>query len=1101
MKLKNITEHWEFYKKFINQEKHIRINNPFLEVLDAISTEIDTPKLIVVNDMQELNLLNRVFKDAAIYGPDFDNFPFEVNFANKNTIFEKKKFIKGFANSNLAITTIKGLFDYTPTETLLHEFQLKVDDVLNIQNFSKTLTEFGFLRVPEITQKGEFAIKGEIIDVFAFDYEKPVRIQLNFDKIEKIAFLTESLLTEENINSITISSVAYLSDEEITQIEKAAKKYVKNAYELVRETIENDIEELRKSGNFGVNFYPQFLQNGRNLPYRTLMDFIQDKTIIFFNVALDKFFTDTEEFLTNEKETYGNLIDIDKVKTAIQDMQPQKIVEIGNFLENAIDFGIKEISESTILLGSLKDYILKEKEKRAVLIKSENIPRVKEILEAYEIQYISELDDKSGVYIEEGFYDRGIESDKLVVITDKELFFHIEPKKQPKKLISTKEIVSFEELHDGDLVVHRDFGIGIFKGLVRLGDNPKEFLLIEYKDGENLYVPLERIGFVEKYIGDRRIVSLSSLRGNEWARTKERAKESAKELAKKLLLIQAKRTIEKRPPYKPHPKEEHILDLSFPYELTEDQSKAIDEVLEDLESDEPMDRLVVGDVGYGKTEVAIRAVLRVVLNGKKVMVLAPTTILALQHERTLKERLRLFPVRIEMLSRLTSSKQEREILKDLKDGKIDIVIGTHRLLSKDVFMKDLGLLVVDEEQKFGVKHKEQIKEMKANVDVLTLSATPIPRTLYTSLIKLRPVSLILTRPINRVPVKTFAMPLNTEVMKNAIEFELKRNGQVFIVYNDIEKIYGFAEYIKNLTNARVAVAHGKMRKEVIEDVMVDFYEGNIDVLVATTIIENGLDIPTVNTLIVINAENFGLSQMYQLRGRIGRSSIQAYAYFFYTEKSLSAIAEERLEAIREFSDEGAGLKIAMKDLEIRGAGNILGKEQHGHIISVGYNMYLSLLDQAIKELSNQEVEVSEHVSVRLNESYYIKESYIKTNTERIDYYRRITEAKEVEEIRKIEMELWDKFGYPPIEVRNLLTVGEIMVLAKKIQAKEIYQEGKKVYIIIERSSKITVDDLTNISQVVKNVQFGEDYISFETGFPLQDLLKVLHLLCGYEKVK
>jgi transcription-repair coupling factor (superfamily II helicase) len=292
-----------------------------------------------------------------------------------------------------------------------------------------------------------------------------------------------------------------------------------------------------------------------------------------------------------------------------------------------------------------------------------------------------------------------------------------------------------------------------------------------------------------------------------------------------------------------------------------------------------------------------------------------------------------------------------------------------------------------------------------------------------------------------------------------------------------------------------------MRKEVIEDVMVDFYEGNIDVLVATTIIENGLDIPTVNTLIVINAENFGLSQMYQLRGRIGRSSIQAYAYFFYTEKSLSAIAEERLEAIREFSDEGAGLKIAMKDLEIRGAGNILGKEQHGHIISVGYNMYLSLLDQAIKELSNEEVEVSEHVSVRLNESYYIKESYIKTNTERIDYYRRITEAKEVEDIRKIEMELWDKFGYPPIEVRNLLTVGEIMVLAKKIQAKEIYQEGKKVYIIIERSSKITVDDLTNISQVVKNVQFGEDYISFETGFPLQDLLKVLHLLGGYEKVK
>jgi transcription-repair coupling factor (superfamily II helicase) len=324
---------------------------------------------------------------------------------------------------------------------------------------------------------------------------------------------------------------------------------------------------------------------------------------------------------------------------------------------------------------------------------------------------------------------------------------------------------------------------------------------------------------------------------------------------------------------------------------------------------------------------------------------------------------------------------------------------------------------------------------------------------------------------------------------------------VFVVYNNIEKIYGFAELIKNLTGARVGVAHGKMDKEVIEDVMVDFYEGQIDVLVATTIIENGLDIPTVNTLIVVEAEHFGLSQMYQLRGRIGRSSIQAYAYFFYTEKSLTAIAEERLEAIREFSDEGAGLKIAMKDLEIRGAGNILGKEQHGHIISVGYNMYLSLLDQAVKELQGITVNEVKEVSVRLNESYYIKESYIPLNAERINYYRRITQAESIEDLRKIETELWDKFGYPPIEVRNLLTVGEIMLFARQIQAKEIYQEGKRVFIIIERTSKITVDDLMRLSKVVKTVQFGEDYISFEVAFPLQDTLKVLHLLSGYEKVK
>ncbi|MGC9101110.1 MAG: transcription-repair coupling factor [Caldisericum sp.] len=1100
MRLKNIVENANFYINFIKNERHIKINSTLTGVLSAIINELDT-RTIIITESDNLEKLAKIFKEGIVFN-EFGLFPYEVGYSSKETIFKKKKAIKDLKNSKTIITTLKGIFDFTPSEDSIKELKISLNDTISLTNLTNILTDFGYERVPEIEHQGEFSVKGAIIDIFPFNYEKPIRIQLDFDRVEKIAFLSELLLAEEKIEEITISSIKYIEEKEIEQIEKTVQQKLKNENEFVEDVVLKDIEELKNSRNFGLNFYPKFLKNGFHFTYRTILDYTRDYLIVFFDVNINKFLEGVKEFITNQKENYGNLIDYESIEETIDNLlSNKKIIEFGNFPENALDFHTKELSESLIMLGNLKDILIKEKNRRLILIKTENTERVKEILNAYELPYKTDLDEALGICVQEGFLDRGFESDKIVVLTDRELFFHIEPTKRPKKIVSSKEIVSLEELKEGDLVVHRDFGIGIFRGLAKLGDPPKEFLLIEYRDGEKLYVPLERIGFVEKYIGDRRIVSLNSLRGNEWAKTKEKAKESAKELAKKLLLIQAKRKIYRRPPFKPHPQEERILDLSFPYELTEDQMKAIEEVYADLEGTEPMDRLIVGDVGYGKTEVAIRAAFRVVLNGKKVMVLAPTTILAMQHERTFRERLRLFPIRIEMLSRLTDSKKEQEILKDLKEGKIDIVIGTHRLLSKDVEMKDVGLLIIDEEQKFGVRHKEIIKELRASVDVLTLSATPIPRTLYTSLIKLRPVSLILTAPTGRIPVKTFTMPFNVEVMKNAINYEIKRGGQVFVVYNDIEKIFGFAEFIKNLTNTRVAVAHGKMRKEVIEDVMLDFYEGKTDVLVATTIIENGLDIPTVNTLIVIEAENFGLSQMYQLRGRIGRSSIQAYAYFFYTEKSLSAIAEERLEAIREFSEEGAGLKIAMKDLEIRGAGNILGKEQHGHIISVGYNMYLSLLDQAIKELSGETVNEIKEVSVRLNESYYIKESYIPLNAERINYYRKITQAESIDELRKIEGELIDKFGYPPVEVRNLLTVGEIMVHAREIQAKEIYEEGKRVFIIIEKTSKITVDDLMNIAKIAKSIQFGEDYISFEVNFPLQDTLKVLHLLSGYEKVK
>lgn len=1098
MRLEHLTDKAYTYKRFIEKENYVKIKGVFTELLESIVNEIESPVLIIVNSQSEVNTLSKVFKEA-LADTEFGLFPYEVNYVSLLQLFKKKEFLKKLPSSKIVISTIKGIFDYLPSEDLIEELRLKKGEKVHLNDIVNKLSSFGLVRKYEIENPGDFSLKGSIIDVYSFDYDRAVRIQLDFDTIEKITFLNEELVSSEEVEEVKFISVRFLSNDEIEEIRSKVKDNLSTKDELVRETVEKDLNELSKSGNFGLNFYPQFLANGKFFAYRTLLDYAENRVFILFDLKIDAFLKEFDDFIDKEGKLYGEFINKTSVENVFSLIKQRKVVEFGHFETNAIDIPIKEVGEDITLLGNLKQFVLTESKKRAILFKTEFVDRVKEILDAYEIRYKLNLSGEPGVYVEEGFYKSGIETPKIVVFTDRELFFHIEAKK-PKKILETKAIISLEELVEGDLVVHRDFGIGIFRGLVKLGDTPKEFLLLEYRDGEKLYVPLERIGFVEKYIGNKNVISLSSLSSNEWAKTKNKAKENAKEFAKKLLLIQAKRKIFKRTPYKPFPREEKIIDLSFPYDLTDDQIEAIKDVYSDLESDEPMDRLIIGDVGYGKTEVAVRAALRVVLNGKKVMVLSPTTILALQHERTFKERLRLFPIRIEMLSRLTNTKKEKEVLEDLRNGKIDIVIGTHRLLSKDVEVKDLGLLIVDEEQKFGVKHKEKIKELKANLDVLTLSATPIPRTLYTSLIKLRPVSLILTPPEGRIPIKTFVFSYDVEIMKQAIDFELKRGGQVFVVFNNIEKIYGFAEFIKGLTNARVAVVHGKMRKEVIEDVMVDFYEGNVDVLVATTIVENGLDVPTVNTLIVINAENLGLTQMYQLRGRIGRSSTQAYAYFFYTNKNLSAIAEERLEAIREFSEEGSGLKIAMKDLELRGAGNILGKEQHGHIISVGYNMYLSLLDQAIKELQGNVVAPVEEVSVRLNESYYIKDSYIPSNSERILYYRKITQAETLAEIDTIENELIDKFGYPPHEVQNLLTVGRIMVLGRLISTKEIYQEGHRVFIVIEQSNRITVDKLLKVSKIMKNVQFGSDYISFEVSFPLQDVLKVLNLLSEYEKV-
>ncbi len=1108
MRFENILRSPEPLINYLRIEKTINISPCYDIVLSCVVNELyDSNIIIITEDRRTVENLKRSLKDS-LTNPEFGLYPYEIDFVEKGVIQSKIKFLKEFYSPGrkVVISSLKGLFDPVLNKERLTEIAIKKNAVLPIKKLAETLATFGYRREKEILDRGDFSIKGSIVDIYSFSYDSPIRVFYGFeDEIEEVKFFNiQDFRTFESIDEITIhpNSFYLFNEEEFKQFEeKILEKTEQSKNEYLKDTILEDLKEIKSRGNFGTNYYFKYIKKGVLFDFPTIMDETQDFVKIFVDpINIPGFIEETEEIFKSALQTNEILPEnVKKVSQAVEKYKRGKIINLrGVQSENTIDLGLSQIPENFTFLTSIKDFVLSTLSEKSVIFATTQRDRVKEILDLYEITYSERLTNNKGVFVLEGFYSQGVESDRVIVLTDRELFIHFEPVKGKPKIISSKAITTPEELENGDLVVHNDFGIGIFRGLVKLDNNgTKEYIQIEYRDGEKLYVPLERIGFVEKYIGDRRLISLNRLSGNDWKNTKEKAKDSAKLLARKLLLIEAERRIKGGFSFRPFQREEKILALSFPYELTEDQVKALDEVLEDMENPKPMDRLICGDVGYGKTEIAVRASLRAVLNGKQVAILVPTTILALQHERTFRERLRFFPAEIAALSRLTERRLEEEIVTKLKNGNLDIVIGTHRILSKDVRFKDLGLLIVDEEQKFGVKDKERIKELRANLDVLTLTATPIPRTLHSALLSLKPVSLISTPPPGRIPVRTFAFPYNQEIMKNAIENELKRGGQIFVVHNRIEDISSFANKVQILVpGAKIGVAHGKMKKDEIEEIMYLFYEGKIDILVSTTIIENGLDIPTVNTLIVNGAENFGLSQMYQLRGRIGRSHINAFAYFFYSDKtSLRAIAEERLETIKEFSGEGAGIKIAMKDLEIRGAGNLLGREQHGHLISVGYNMYVSLLEEATAELKGEKETETREVRVALNENYYIPEEYIELNSERIAYYRRITTARRFEDLEKIREELIDRFGESPREVENLIAVGIIMRLSKDLGIKEIFQEGKRVFFTIDSKNSITINGIEKVLKEMETSRFGKDYISFEVkASPLWEVQKVLNLL-------
>ena len=683
--------------------------------------------------------------------------------------------------------------------------------------------------------------------------------------------------------------------------------------------------------------------------------------------------------------------------------------------------------------------------------------------------------------LKEGFQ---LTSCRLAVVAETDVFNRPKGYAAKKKQPEGQRLAPFVDLKSGDYVVHLQHGIGRYAGIVSLtvGEILREYLLIQYAAEDKLYVPVEQVGLVQKYLGSEgNAPRLSRLGGGDWNRVKTRVKEAVREIAGELLTLYAARETVPGFAFGPDTVWQAEFEAAFPYEETADQLKAVAEVKADMERPNPMDRLLCGDVGYGKTEVALRAAFKAAMESKQTAVLAPTTILAQQHYNTFRERLSAYPVRVEVLSRFRSPKEQRLILKDLAQGAVDILIGTHRLIQEDVRFKDLGLLIIDEEQRFGVAHKEKLKFFRKNVDVLTLSATPIPRTLHMSLVGLRDTSLLETPPQGRYPVQTYVLDEDPILFREAIRKEIGRGGQVFFVYNRIMDMAQVALWLQDLApEARIAMAHGKMREDDLEQVMQEFLEREHDVLVCTTIIENGLDLANVNTLLVKEADMMGLSQLYQLKGRVGRSDRLAYAYFtFRRNKLLGEAAEKRLAAIKEFTELGAGFKIAMRDLEIRGAGNILGAEQHGHIVAVGFDLYCRLLEEAVREAKGESVEPAPEVSLELPVEAYLPDGYIPDPNQKVEIYKRITAFTSTAEVADLHEELTDRFGDPPPPVENLLAVARVKALAGAIGVKKITMREKRFRLSLHREHPLTGAKLAGAGQRYRNeIKFqhrGEEF--------------------------
>jgi transcription-repair coupling factor (superfamily II helicase) len=965
---------------------------------------------------------------------------------------------------------------------------------LDIGELSVRLVTMGYEKTYQVEAPGQFSVRGGIVDIYDLTEENPYRIELWGDEIDSVrSFDILSQRSIQKLEGVEIypATEFVLSEKQIhaglAKIEKEAaaqEKLFREAHKPEEaHRIATNVKELREQltelrNMVNIDSYVKYFYDSPG----TLADFLiglSDKSAFFIDEPLrvkEQADAVELEFVESMKQRVqkgyilpGQMDILYSGEQVAAGLQRGRVITIATMdgktgyfkAAEKYDIGARSIAPYNnsfeALVKDLKQY---KKKGCRVLLLSGSRTRAKRIAEDLREQEISAVytDDPfrevipGEVLTYYGHVERGFEYPllKFVVLTESDIFGAEKKKKRKKKIYQGQKINDFNELKVGDYVVHETHGLGIYRGIekVEVEHIVKDYIKIEYRDGGNLYVLATGLDVIQKYASadaDRK-PKLNKLGTKEWERTKTKVRSAVDEVAKDLVELYAIRQNSKGYQFGKDTVWQREFEEMFPFEETEDQLNAIADTKADMESSRIMDRLVCGDVGYGKTEIAIRAAFKAVQEGKQVVYLVPTTILAQQHYSTFVQRMKDFPVRVDILSRFRTPAEIKKTIADLEKGLVDIVIGTHRVISNDVKFKDLGLLIIDEEQRFGVTHKEKIKKLKENVDVLTLTATPIPRTLHMSLVGIRDMSVLEEAPNDRHPIQTFVCEYNEEIVREAIVRELARNGQVYYVYNRVNNIADVASQIAKLVpEAVVAFAHGQMKEHELERIMYDFINGDIDVLVSTTIIETGMDIPNVNTMIIHDSDNLGLSQLYQLRGRVGRSNRNAYAFLMYKrDKMLKEVAEKRLEAIKEFTDLGSGFKIAMRDLEIRGAGNLLGMKQHGHMQAVGYDMYCKMLNEALQHLKGVETAADFATVIDLDVDAFIPPEYIVNEVQKLDIYKRIAEIENIKERDDMRDELLDRFGDIPKSVDNLLRIALIRMTAHGLDFTEIKGKNERI---------------------------------------------------------
>ena len=1085
-KFQELTQEIEMKKTPINISGLVFVGKS--HIIAGIQKALSKRKICIVtyNEMQAKNLVKdlRFFTDKVEYFGKREIASYDYISESKDLPYERIDVLNKIYSGDvkIVVTTVEAIMQGMIPKAILYknvlhfcvgnEFECKnFKGAKNLNNLKKLLLLLGYERNDMVENRGQFSIRGGIVDI-GLTEKTGVRIEFWGDDVDSIRYFNfSSQRTTEMTDKISIYPAhEYVLDFEHDQkdlpeysqiVDKICKKINAKKEEFLEKTNNPKIKGQNSTANFEADI--EAIQNGAYISKidkyfnefyekkSSFLDYLSENTlliideetkvsqrienIIIENNNLIKTLVEKERFVPEgilnvsdfDLETWNNIYN--EKQTIYLDENNSKTVNRFEFNYRQINFFKSEIE---ILMQDIKKY---QKENKRVVILSggeEAAEKIKQLLTEYEITSVNIITGG----LSSGFecYDLN-----LVVISMADAFEIPAKKRRASSAFKQGEKIVFADLKPGDFVVHKTHGIGEFVGVntIEADGVTKDYIKIKYKNDDMLYVPTSNLDNVRKYVGGGDTAPrLNKLGSKEWSNTKARVKKNLREVAKDLIELYAKRQKIKGYAFTPDTDWQKQFEEEFPYQETDDQLRCIEEVKKDMEMSRPMDRLLCGDVGYGKTEVAIRTAFKAVMDHKQVAYLVPTTVLASQQYESFKKRMENFAINVELLNRFRTKKEQNEVIKKLKLGEVDVVIGTHRILSEDVSFKDLGLLIIDEEHRFGVKDKEKIKKLKASVDVLTMTATPIPRTLHMSILGVRDMSVIYEPPQNRRPVQTYVLEYDREVIKEAITKELERNGQVFYLYNNVESISRKALEISELVpESKVEFAHGKMSGRELEDIMERFIKQEINVLVCTTILESGIDIPNANTIIVENADRLGLAQLYQIRGRVGRSDKQAYAYITYKrDKLLSEVADKRLKAIREFTEFGSGFKIAMRDLEIRGAGSLLGEIQHGHMEQVGYDTYCNLLDQVVKEMQGIEIDTSEEeqeIQIDINVSSYIPDEYIENSSQKIEVYQNIALCRTEEDIQNVIDETIDRYGVMPKELENLIEIARIKELCRK----------------------------------------------------------------------